>query len=357
MKLINSSAAESKLEGDFNEVRQRLLAADDLERLERPLSYWTLQDDRCLPLVFMGRTLKELIATPFPTLFSTPGVGTKKARSLVQLLWRAAHGWTPPGMIQEPPISSPASNETRVGDIDPADVCESLWAHWCAAIVQQGLQDEPLGCFAASLRDLPKAAWQSPLGRYTGLTLAEIRELKGHGEKRVRGVIQTMGDVYHMLGTHQRPHLRVRLFAENVRAAEDWLLDALTSTKSPTADAIHGGWICPLCDQLRIDAGEQMAELVENRIRFGPSGPRVDRAASRLGVTRARVYQLLSEVHTIMSVRWPAGELLTSMFGQRLGPLLERDHSLDIFFRAVDQFFPGSRRDAEISMISACKVS
>ena len=45
------------------------------------------------------------------------------------------------------------------------------------------------------------------------------------------------------------------------------------------ADAIHGGWICPLCDQLRIDAGEQIAELVESRIRFGSSGQRVDRAA------------------------------------------------------------------------------
>jgi hypothetical protein len=347
MKLINSSAAESKLEGEFNEVRGRLLADDRVDHLERPLAYWTLPDDRCLPLAFMGRSVRELIATPFATLYSTPGVGAKKAQSLVQLLYRAANGWTPPGLIDEPATMS-AAEEGASTEIDPSQVCESLWSHWRQAIVQHGLEGERLGCFTASLRDLPKAAWQSPLGRYTGLSLAEIRDLKGHGEKRVRAVVQTFGEIYRMLGSRQPPvHLKVRLMAEHVKSAEDWLLRTLADGKTPTTDDIHGGWICPLCDQLRIDSGEQIAELVQSRIRFGVSGQRVDRAASRLGVTRARIYQLLAEVGTIVEVRWPAGELLTALLRQRLTPLAEDDRAFDIFFRAADEFFPASQRYAE----------
>jgi hypothetical protein len=345
MKLINSSAAESKLEGDFNEVRQRLLADDRLDRLDRPLAYWTLPDDRCLPLAFMGRSVRELISTPFATLYSTPGVGAKKARALVQLLCRAANGWTPPGLIQEPAVEERSGDESAGADIDPAVVCESLWAHWCQAIVQHGLDQERLGCFAASLRELPKAAWQSPLGGYSALSLAEVRQLKGHGEKRVRGVVQTFGEVYRMLGSRQPAlHLKVRLMAEHVKAAEDWLLRTLAGAEPPTADAIDSGWICPLCDQLRIDAGEQIAELVESRIRSGASGKRIDRTANRLGVTRARVYQLLAEVGTIIELRWPAGELLTALLRQRLAPLADGDQSFASFFRGVEAFFPASSR-------------
>jgi hypothetical protein len=350
MKLINSSAAESKLEGEFNEVRQRLLADERVERLERSLAYWTLPRDRCLPLAFMGRTIRELISTPFATLFSTPGVGAKKINSLIYLLRRAANGWTPPGLIEELVVPKSAEREAAV-EIEPAEVCESLWAHWRQAIVQHGLEQERLGSFAASLRELPKAAWRSPLGRYSGLSLAEIRQLKGHGEKRVRAIVQTFGEIYRMLGSRQPAvHLKVRLMAEHVKSAEDWLVTTLAGSGAPTADAIHSGWICPLCDQLRVDTGEQIAELVESRIRFGASGQRVDRAARRLDITRARVYQLLAEVGTIIELRWPAGELLTALLKQRIASQGAYDRSYEVFLRAAEIFFPAPA-------IAASKVS
>ena len=84
-----SSAEDYKLLSSFQSVRQVLRQPEFNDRLEKPLAYWALPNDRRLPLAFLGRTVGDLLETPFEELSATPGVGQKKITSLVKLLHRA----------------------------------------------------------------------------------------------------------------------------------------------------------------------------------------------------------------------------------------------------------------------------
>ena len=69
----------------------------------------------------------------------------------------------------------------------------------------------------------------------------------------------------------------------------------------------------PLLEQIRTDATQQIVTLAENRLGIGGPITSVRQAARTMGLTRARVYQLLNEINDIMMVRWPtAGTRPTS---------------------------------------------
>ena len=81
-----TSAEDYKIVSSFQSVRKTLLDEKFADRLEKPLAYWAMPNDRRLPLAFLGRTIKDLLATPFEELSATPGIGQKKISSLVKLL-------------------------------------------------------------------------------------------------------------------------------------------------------------------------------------------------------------------------------------------------------------------------------
>src|SRR5438105_3611825 len=56
---------------------------------EVPLAFWALPRDRRLPKALLGRSAREIVQTPFAKLYATPGIGTKKLITLMQLLERA----------------------------------------------------------------------------------------------------------------------------------------------------------------------------------------------------------------------------------------------------------------------------
>jgi hypothetical protein len=68
-----------------------------------------------------------------------------------------------------------------------------------------------------------------------------------------------------------------------------------------------------------------------------------------MGLTRARVYQLLNEINDIMMVRWPTGRHqsheLREKFQAEAGKL-DREPDLQQFHAAVELFYPGTRRGA-----------
>jgi hypothetical protein len=118
-----------------------------------------------------------------------------------------------------------------------------------------------------------------------------------------------------------------------------------------------------LLEQVRNDATQQIASLAENRL--GLTGPitSVRQAARSMGLTRARVYQLLNEINDIMAVRWPHGrhqmyelrDKLLFDWKKSLPPSaqttdatesLEPPAELQQFLAAVELFYPGSRRGA-----------
>src|SRR5688500_5126482 len=89
MKLNRTqSVVDYKLLARFETVRDKLLAEKPAHCLDRPLAFWTVPNDRRLPLAFMGRSIRNILTTPFEELFATAGVGQKKIAGLIELLNR-----------------------------------------------------------------------------------------------------------------------------------------------------------------------------------------------------------------------------------------------------------------------------
>ena len=106
-------------------------------------------------------------------------------------------------------------------------------------------------------------------------------------------------------------------------------------------------------EQVRIDASRQVVTLAESRLGIGGPLMSVRQAARSLGLTSARVYQLLNEVNDIMMVRWPTGRHQTHELREKFeaeeaqaGPLNSGAVDLAQFYAAVELFYPGSRRGA-----------
>jgi hypothetical protein len=216
--------------------------------------------------------------------------------------------------------------------------------------VRHGLSSENLGRFSPSLQNMTRAIWNTPLGAYTSSTLAEIRAMRTHGEKRVSAIIE----VFHAVGTlvggmGTQEHLVVRIVPRRIDGVERWVGQALQRAGVPSAQEIFENYIGPLLEQVRTDAPRQVAALAENRLGVGGPMTSVRQAARLMGLTRARVYQLLNEINDIMMVRWPMGRHqsheLREKFRAEAG---EADGQGDLgqFYAAVELFYPGSRRGA-----------
>src|SRR4051812_9386333 len=92
MKFTKSASVEElQVVSRFESLRKILLSEQYTDHLKKPLAYWALPTDRRLPLAFLGRTLEDLLNTPFAELSRTPGIGQKKVCSFVKLLARAAN--------------------------------------------------------------------------------------------------------------------------------------------------------------------------------------------------------------------------------------------------------------------------
>ena len=182
-----ASVEELQITSQFVSVRKVLLAPEYDKHLDKPLAYWALPTDRRLPLAFLGRTLRELLNTPFATLSATPGIGQKKIASFVKLLGRAAN--TDPAQLPADVAPPPEPVVTAAALADDGDdfamISEVVWDQWRASVVRHGLGGERLGRFAPSLQNMTPRHLEPPLGDYTHHA-GQIRELKTHGEKRVR---------------------------------------------------------------------------------------------------------------------------------------------------------------------------
>ena len=347
------SAVDIKLSTKLEEVRQRLFADDQAEKLERPLAFFTVANDRRLPLAFLGNSVREVIETPYSELLSTPGVGQKKIASLVSLLNRIVAAPVPELKAANPLPSRHVPTEVQTvlpGDpgFDAAAVPEVHWEAWRAAVVRHNLGRETLGRLAASLQDLPRVVWNTPLETYTGLTLAKIRALKTHGEKRVRVIVEVFGSLHRMVGAAPPVgHLYLSLRPKFILPLEAWILEVLQRELPPDAKEIRRAFVEPLMAQVQIDAGETIYRLAEGRLGLNNSNASVRQAAKRMGLTRARVYQLLNEVSAIMQVRWPEALPLIAELRSRLHTLTLDTRELEMFDATLELFFPGRRRAGE----------
>lgn len=355
MKLSKTPTAEElQVISRFESLRSTLLSGQYGSHLSKPLAYWALPSDRRLPLAFLGRTLSDLLGTPFPELIATPGIGQKKIRSFLKLLSRVVD--TDPSELpsdgSDPQGNGKPAESVEPGSdaFDPAGVSEVVWSQWRASVLQHGLGKEPLGRFAPSLKNLTRVIWNKPLETYADCTLEQIRGLKTHGEKRVHAILEAFCSV-HAIVAHMgtQPHLVARIVPRCIDAAESWAGRTLQTPGIPSRAEIFQGLLSPLLEQIRTDAAPQIVGLAHSRL--GLEGPitSVRQAARLMGLTRARVYQLLNEINDIMQVRWPMGRHqvyeLRDKF-QREAACAEPPPDLEQFHAAIELFYPGSRRGA-----------
>lgn len=348
------SVEELQIVGRFESLRAILLGPEYREHLSKPLAYWALPSDRRLPLAFLGRRLDHLLSTPFSELCATPGIGQKKIRSLVKLLARVADT-----DAAELPVCGSALEEgegggpaiaARADGFDPSAVSEVVWAQWRACVMRHGLGKEPLGRFAPSLRHMTRVIWNRPLETYAARSLAEIRAMRTHGQKRVVAILETFFGLHALLaGMAAQEHLMVCVVPKWIGVVEAWVGRWLQTPGVPGREEILAAFVRPLLGQLRADASPQIVHLAESRL--GLCGPptSVRQVARLTGLTRARVYQLLNEINDVFQVRWPRGrhqvyQLRDKFRAACAGP--PRACGLDQFEAAIELFYPGSRRGA-----------
>ncbi len=334
--------------GRFEVVRKTLQAKRFADRLEKPLAYWALPNDRQLPIAFLRRTVGDLLSTPIDKLTGTPGIGQKKLRTFVTLLERASDDHPPEsdsnGHDRHHGIPNGNGNgHTHMnGHFDTANVSEATWAQWQKNIVNFGLASETLGRLAPTLQSLPTVIWQTPLSAYLDQTLEEIRGLKTHGEKRVRGVVEVFYQVNKSLaGNDPNNCLAVRLKPKFAVSIEDWIASSEVSGNY-TLNEIKQRLARPLLDQIRVDAGDLAHHLAEGRLGIDRDPQPVREQARDVGMTRARVYQILDECEKVMDVRWPDGSTHMEQLRQSM-----RQHHANgpefTFMESVGEFFFASK--------------
>ncbi len=343
----SSSAEEYKLLGNFQAVCKTLHQARYEDRLERPLVFWAMADDRRLPLAFLGRSVRELIGTPFDELSATPGIGQKKIGTLIKLLTRAIKDQSPHSLDGGPGMDGEATGSSGVASahhgFDPTRVSEAHWEQWRATVLRFGVDCEKLGRLAGSLQSLPTVIWHTRLEVYCDLSIAEIRRLKTHGEKRVRTILEVFHSVHHLLADATPPeHLSVRMLPKFVTPIECWVDEMIDEEDlaSIVRDDVRQSLAIPLVQQIETDAGPTVARLAESRLGVNGEPQTVRQQSRKMGVTRARVYQLLDDCAKVMAVRWPEGRFrLRSLCAHLESPDAEAA-ALGLVRGVCDLFFP-----------------
>ncbi len=326
-----------RLVGAYERLRRTLLESADGAKLDRSLSYWVLATDRRLPIAFLDRRLRELLQLELDELMATPGVGQKKILGFLDLLRRAAKPTPPAEPFGLSTLRTPLPRTTAEA-FSASAVSEELWAAWCDTVRRNQLQDCPLGRIAPTLQVLPTVIWRKTLGDYVGLSLDELRRLPTHGEKRVAALLEIFCVVHEAVSTSVlHANLQLQITPAFVAPLTKWILEIAERKALPPAGEVHTRLAVPLIVQVGIDRGEQIAGIVRNRLAL-EQPISVKQQAEDLGVTRARVYQLLDECALCLQLRWPEGRWL-------LAPL-SADHcggdrkALELVSAIRELFFP-----------------
>lgn len=339
----SSSAERYRLRDAFMAARAALQAASSPAKLDRALAYWALPADRRLPVALLDRSLRDIVETPFERLAATPGIGQKKLGMLVLLMHRAQVDdgveeapAVPPGRGDDGPV---LPDDTSL--LDPDTISETQWNLWCNTAQLHDLGREKLGRLAPSLQDLPTVIWESTLSDYYQLSLGEVRRLKTHGEKRVRVVLDVFRILHQLLGNVGRNSgLCVRLVPRFVPTLEDWFYETLSRSSPLDWHELRDNLVLPLLNQLAVDAGPLVQKLAEGRLGVEGTAEPVRVLAQRVGVTRARVYQLLETCQRVMAVRWPEGRLRFDVLALHLESTPADHEARQLYQAARDLFFP-----------------
>jgi hypothetical protein len=330
-----------RLTSSYERLRQKLLT-EFPERLDEPLAYWALPTDRHLPLTLISRSLRELLSCSLNELYSTPGIGPKKISAVVLLLSRATRPLVDEAAAQTDVLANAKWTEDAGATI-ASTISEPVWAQWRATVRRLGLEDESLGRFATTLETLPRVLWASPLGAYLDLSLADMRGLRTHGQKRVGAVLEIFACL-HDLGNRlkERTHLSVRLLPRRAAELDVWVERCLERPSLATHEALQDSLVPPLLEQIRHDLGKQPHEVVATLLR--QRSRNLQEMARRLGLNRGRIYEILTNVGAMLGVRWPEGRIRTAVLADLLAQSPGADRQVRLLKAVTSLYFPEADR-------------
>ncbi|HEX3726170.1 MAG TPA: hypothetical protein VG433_06645 [Pirellulales bacterium] len=316
----------------YEEVRQHLLEKGTVN-FDRPLATWAVEGDRALPLTLMRFPLRDLLEMSFDQLCSLQGIGRKKINSLVSLLHRAA-GEEASGAADSVDRSAIASAQpiSEANDLAMAAdaVSEAMWREWQETIRRHRLERLTLGQSVASLRELPRILWTSPLANYLELSLVEVQQLPRHGHTRLHAIMDVFKRLHAAL-TPLENTLTASFQPQSISRVEGWLAE---KHMIPSVSEIRQQLVLPLIEQISIDEGPELADAVRSRLLENREQP-AERTGRRLPVSS--FYR--RKVAAIISARWPKGE---HVFQARLASWNAHDvneATLALLISARDWFF------------------
>ena len=177
-------------------------------------------------------------------------------------------------------------------------------------------------------------------------TVAEIRQLKTHGEKRVRVVLEVFYLVHEMLVEHRAPSNTWRCGScpNSSCRSRTGFSKCWNDRACPRHDEVRERLTVPLLNQIQIDAGATIHELSAGRLGINGPPQSVRQQAKTMGVTRARVYQLLEDCSRVMEVRWPEGQQLLAQLEAKFQSEATSQDDLRLFRATQELFFPGKYR-------------
>ncbi len=332
-----------RLVGTYERLRKSLLEHPDSSRLDKALSYWVLPTDRRLPIAFLDRNLRDLLSLPLDELMGTPGVGHKKILGFFDLLKRASKATSsdaPFGLSSD--AAKRPQKAAEPSGFDATIVSESLWDSWCETVKRYGMGPEKLGRLAPSLQSLPTVIWHSRLEEYLDHSLADIRGLKTHGEKRVNAILEVFCTLHEALATATlEENVDVVVMPRFIPPLTRWLMETVAQPELPSLEELQKHLVRPMVRQIKIDLGDLVSGLAAARLRLDDNAPTVKQQAETIGVTRARVYQLLEDCAKVMEVRWPEGRWLLAPLATRFGS--SDPETIGLVHGLIDLFYPADK--------------
>jgi hypothetical protein len=170
--------------------------------------------------------------------------------------------------------------------------------------------------------------------------------MRTHGEKRVRVILEAYFIANRLLsGTQQHDKFAVRIMPAFAVDVQRWVIERLMIEEVPSREDVLESFVKPVVAQLLTDSGPTIARLVEGRLGLTAEPQSVRQQARRMGVTRARVYQLLDECGKVMDVRWPEGRYLLEALQTHLRKHAKKEDDFDLFKLVIDTFFPNHEEE------------
>ena len=137
----------------------------------------------------------------------------------------------------------------------------------------------------------------------------------------------------------------LRLTPKFVPQVEEWIADVLSHPGIPSPDEFREKLVEPLLAQLRIDAGEIVGELAAGRLGLDGQPQSVRQQARTLGVTRARIYQLLDDCCKVIDVRWPEGKLQFDALSMKFAAEGASPEKLQLFNALRETLYPNKHAE------------